>query len=113
MAVSAAAGLMLAAEPVLIETPVEIARHKQVQPAVVVVIEEARARAPAPGCHAGPRGGIGESAIAVVAVERVSAISGDVQVSEPVIVETAGGDTHSVAILRHPGQARLFRYVSE
>src|SRR5437879_12975994 len=110
MAVGAAAGLMLAAEPVLIETPVQVARHKQVQPAVVVVVEEARARAPAPGCQAGPRSDIGESAITVVAVKRVSAISGDVQVSEPVIVKIAGGDTHSVAILRPPCHARLCRY---
>src|SRR4029453_15378166 len=57
MTVGAIAGLLLAAIAVLLKAPVEIAGHEQVEPAVVVVVEEAGAGAPSAGGAAGTRGG--------------------------------------------------------
>ncbi len=49
MAVSLVTGFPLAAVNVLLEGPIQIAAHEQVELAVVVVVEEARARAPTGG----------------------------------------------------------------
>ena len=61
MAVGAAAGLVLAAEAVLVEAPLQITRHEQVEPAVIVEVEEPGAGAPSAGRDAGPRGDVAKT----------------------------------------------------
>src|SRR6185436_20396485 len=68
VAVRAVAGLLLAAVAVPLEAPQDVTRDEQVEAAVVVVVEEPRARAPTRAAHAGPGGDVGEGAVAVVAV---------------------------------------------
>ena len=54
-----------------------------------------------------------ERAVAVVVVERVAAVVGDVEVLEAVVVVVADRDAHAVAVLRHAGEAGLLRDVGE
>src|SRR6266567_243676 len=113
MTVCAPARFVLTAETIAVKIPFEIARHKKVQLAVVVVIEETGAGAPAGGSDTSARGDIGKRSVAVVVVERVAAVAGDVYVLKAVVIEIADGDTHSVAILRHAGEAGFFGDVGE
>ena len=113
VAVGAVARLLLAAVAVVLEAPLHVARDEQIELAVVVVVEEPGARAPAAGRHAGPRGDVGERAVAVVAVERVAAVARDVEVGEAVVVVVADRHAHAVVVLRHPGQPRLLGDVGE
>lgn len=78
------------------EAPIQIARDKQVQMAVPVIVEEAGRSRPSPSRDAGSVRDVGKGAVPVVAVERTARIARDVQVHEPVVVKIARGDTHPV-----------------
>ena len=99
MAIRTVAGLLLSAIPIGLEGPVHVARDEQVELSVVVGIEETGARTPAAAAHARARGHVGESAISVVAVQRVAAESGEVQILEAVVVVVADRDAHAVEVL--------------
>ena len=113
MTVGAVAGLLLPAIAVVLERPVEIAGDEQIEPAVVVVIEEAGARAPSAGGDAGLPGDVGERAVPVVAIERVAAVARDVEIREAVVVVVSHRDAHAVMVLWHSGETGLLRHVDE
>ena len=72
MTIGAVAGLLLAAVAIRSEAPFDVARDEQIEPAVVVVVEEAGAGAPAACRDAGALRHVGERAVAIVAIERVA-----------------------------------------
>src|SRR6185295_4995664 len=109
----AVTGLLLAAIPVRLERPLHVPGDEQVEPSVVVVVEEARARAPAGAADAGAGGDVTEGAVAVVAVEGVATVTGDVEVLEAVVVVVARGHAHAVDVLRHSREPRPLRDVLE
>ena len=113
MTVGAVTGLLLPAIPVGPEAPIHVASDEEVEPAVVVVVEEPGARAPSAGRHTGAFRDVGERAVAIVAIERVSAVVGDVEVCEAVVVVVADRDAHAVVVLRHAGETGLLRDVDE
>src|SRR5205085_2816030 len=105
MAVGAVTGLLLAAAAVGGERPGHVARDEQVEQAVVVVVEEAGAGAPAAAANARPLRHVRKGAVAVVAIQRVAAIARQVQVGVTVVVVVGGGDAHAVGGLIAAGQA--------
>src|SRR6266849_3352875 len=80
---------------------------------VVVVVEEAGGNRPAPDGYSRLFSDIGEGAVAVVVIEDVLSVVGDVQVGIPVVVVVTHGDAHAVVAVSHTGETRCFRDVGE
>jgi hypothetical protein len=59
---------------------VDEATDEQIEPSIIVVVEPDRARCPAQSGHSCMLGDVGESAIAVVAIENAASILRDVQI---------------------------------
>ena len=93
--------------------PVHVARDEEVEPAVVVVVQESGAGAPLSRSHSGDFRHVDERAVPVVTIERVSAVVGDVDVCEAVVVVVADRDAHAVVVLRHAGETGLLRHVGK
>ena len=87
--------------------PVAVVRNKQIEPAVVVVVNPCRRHRPQLAAlrvcasNAGGRGHVGEGAIAVVPVERVAVHAHNVQILQPIVVVVAHCDAHLVAAPLH------------
>src|SRR5882762_3417993 len=113
MTIGAVTRSALAAVAVGAKSPIDVTGHEQVELAVIVVVEESGARAPPAGGDSGRFRDVGERAISVVVVQRVAAVVGHVDIFEAVVVIVAHGDAHSVVVLRHSGEARLFRDVGK
>ena len=70
VAVRTVTGTLLAAPYVIVRGPFDVVRHQQVEPAILVVIEPARAGRPSAVVNdTGFRSDIGESSIAIVVIE--------------------------------------------
>ena len=76
--VGTVACLSLSTPDILVEIPVQVARHDQVQKTVPVIVHEAGAGGPAAAADAGLCRHIRESAVAVVVVQNILAKVGDV-----------------------------------
>ena len=113
MTVSAIPRLGFPTVPVDTKGPVHVAGDEEVEPAVVVVVQEPGAGAPLSRSHSGGFRHVRERAVPVVTVERVSAEVGDVDVCEAVVVVVADRDAHAVVVLRHAGEASLLRHVGK
>ena len=114
MAIGAIAWLLLAAVAVGLKAPLHVARDEQIELAVVVVVEEPRARAPPASRDTPARlGHVGERAVAVVVIQRVAAVIRHVEIFEAVVVVVAHRDAHAVLVLRHAGESRLLRDIDE
>ena len=75
MAIRPVARTSLPAVAVSLESPIHVARDEDVQLAIIVVIEETRARTPAAGGDPGFLCDIGERTICVLMVEPVPELS--------------------------------------
>src|SRR5205085_6537704 len=87
VAVSAAPGPDHSAKAMVRETPFQIPGDEQIEPAVIVVVEEPGAGAPARGSDARPCRHVSEGAVAVIVIQRIGAVSGHVDTFKTVIVE--------------------------
>ena len=94
--VGAVAWLVLAAMAVLLEAPLQIAGHEQIEAAVVVVVEEPGAGAPSVSRDPCTGRDVGERAVSLVAIEPVAAIAGDVEIREAVVVVVADRRAHPI-----------------
>ena len=56
---------------------------------------------------------VGKCAVAVVAIQRIAAVGGDIDILVAVVIVVADGDAHAVAVLRHAGETSLFSHVGE
>ena len=72
MAVSAIAGLVLAAKNVGAEVPFQVAGNDQIEAAVAIIVDKTRARAPTAAAHAGLCSNVGKGAVAVIVIKNVS-----------------------------------------
>src|SRR5262249_20599853 len=70
---------------------------EEIGPAVAVIVEERRRRAPAGVAGAGPGRDIAEGAIAIVVPQLVLVEVHEIQVDETIAVIVAGCDAHAVA----------------
>src|SRR5271170_4653863 len=86
----------IAANLAVLRVPEHVARDEQVEVAVVIVINEAGGTAPAARLHACFGSYVGESAVAIIVVERIFSVVGYVEVGEAVIVVIADRHTHAV-----------------
>ena len=100
--------LAMLSAPDVVEVPLDVSQHHQVQKTVVVQIHPRRAGGPAAPSDTGLLRDVGEGAIAIVVVELIAPISGHIQIFEAVIVIIADRHTHPVS---RALQAGLFRYV--
>ena len=96
MTVGLISGLLFAARDALLKGPAEIPADEQIEFAVIVVVEEARARAPARRRYACLGGHILERAVAPVPVQHIAAIGRQIQIFKAVVIEVADGDPHRV-----------------
>ena len=102
-----------AAKDIMGGVPIEIPGDKEIQLAVVIVIEESRGRGPAAGCDACMRSYIRKCAVAVVVVQDVAAVAGDIEIGKAVVVVIAGGHAHPVVGFAGPRKPRLGSDVGE
>src|ERR1700722_3433795 len=103
-----AVGFSLATDPLI--GVVGKFTDKQVQLAIVVVIEPKRAASPLRGLDAARRGHIGKGTVSVVVIENRLADAGDEDVQIPVMVIVGDSDAHAKKGGIDPG---LLRYVAE
>src|SRR5207248_8340717 len=87
-------GLVAAERMRLVERPVAVARDVKVEPAVTVIVEERRRRRPGSAFRPEVWGGA-ERAVALVEIEHIRPVVGQVEVGEAVVVDVA--DRHAVA----------------
>src|SRR5215831_6422170 len=92
------------------KVPLEVTRHKEIQVAVVVVIDKARTHVPAVGSDAASSRHVGECPVTVIVIEDALPKVGDKQVGETVVIVISDGHTHAVTLPFHAG---LFCYVCE
>ena len=109
-AVVAPTELVVAAETIGRQREIDEAAQKQIELAIVVVVEPDRARGPARGLEPGPLGDVGERTVAVVVIQRALAVRRHEQIGIAVIVVVADCSAHTEGAARH---ARLLRDVSE
>ena len=96
-----AAILLVAAEGgQVVHIEMHVARNVEVHEAVAIVVGPGGSGAEAAGGHAGFVGDVFKFAIAQVAVERVAAETGDVDVRQTVVVEVGDGHAHAPAFAR-------------
>ena len=100
---------------VLGERPLEVVGDEEVQPAVVVEIQEGRARLQGVARHrdARPGGHVGEAPVAFVVVEHVVAVVRDQDVHVAVVVVIPDGHPLGVALDARAAQSRLEGHVDE
>src|SRR5260221_1923366 len=100
-AVVALAGAFIAAKFAFGFIEVDETANEQIEFAVIVVVKPDGAGRPTRGGEAGFFGNVGESAVAIVAIENVAAILGNVEIGEAVPVVISDCNTHSVAATRY------------
>ena len=74
---------------------------KQVEPAVIVVVEPHRARAPTRRRNAGLLRHIRECAVAVIAVQNIASTLRHIKVRKAIAVVVPHRDAHAIAAARH------------
>ena len=87
----------------LLRIDVDVTGHEQVEPAIRVVVAEARAGRPASGPDAHALGDVGERAVVVVAIETVGSVVRDVQIRPAVVVDVAGRHAEAPPSVGHAG----------
>src|SRR5580704_2667523 len=95
--------LQVAAEFVLGFVEVDEAADKEIEAAVVVVVEPDGAGAPAAGGDAGFGGDVGESTVAVVVIEDARGVLRHVNIRKAVAIVVANGDAHAVGVATDAG----------
>ena len=88
----------------VVHIEMNVARNVQVDEPVAIVVGPGRAGAEAAGGDSGFFGDIFESAIAQVAIKRVAAEAGDVDVRQAVVVEVGDSHAHAPAFAGQSGQ---------
>src|SRR5580658_5935983 len=86
----------VAADFAVLRVPEHVTRDEKIEMAVVIVIEEAGRAAPASGRYARFGRYIRESPVAIIVIERIFSVVGDVEVGIAVIVVIADGHSHAV-----------------
>ena len=80
----------------MFEVPLHVTGDKQIQPAVIVVVEKTGRHRPSRVGNTGFGSNVAEGAIAAVAIQHVSPVTGDVEVSEAVVIVVRSGYAHAV-----------------
>src|SRR5438067_106149 len=102
-AVVAFAGALVAAEFVLRFVELHEAADKQVEAAVVVVIEPHRTRRPSGAGDSGTCSDVSKRAVAVIAIEKTVPVLRYKKIGKPVSVVIADSDSHTISAGRDPG----------
>src|SRR5258706_1765502 len=98
---------------VMVGIPFHVSSDEEIEMAVIIEIEKARGDRPAAGRYSSFLGHIRESAVAIVVVQDILAVAGDVEIGETVIVIVAHGDAHAVVAVAGGGKARGLSNVRE
>src|SRR5260370_24334297 len=98
---------------VMVRIQFHVSSDEEIKMAVVIVIQKARGNRPAAGGYSSSLGYIRESAVAIVVVQDIFAVAGDVEIGETVIVIVAHGDAHAVVAVAGGGKARGLSNVRE
>src|ERR1700678_3682948 len=103
----------LAADLAGLGVPQHVPGNEQIQVAIVVVIEEPRRTGPATGRYAGFGSDVGEGAIAIIVIQDVFSVAGDVEIGKAVVIVVADRDADAVIAIASVGQARFLGDVGE
>ena len=90
---------------------IDVAADEQIEVAVAIIVQPGGTAAPGTGGHGGAGGDIREGPVALIAIELIAAVAGDVDVEEAVVIVVAHGDTggeHAIA-----GETGFGRYIFE
>src|SRR5258708_31490250 len=98
---------------VMVGIPFHVSSDKKIEMAVIIEIEKARGDRPPAGRYSSFLGHIRESAVAIVVVQDIFAVAGDVKIGEAVIVIVAHGHAHAVVAVAGGGKARGLSNVHE
>jgi hypothetical protein len=94
------------AAPDIAEVPLQIAEHDQIEQAVIIQIHPSRAGGPSAAADPRLFRHIAESAVAIVVIKLVTAVSGDIEIFIAIVVIVAHGDAHAKTHARKPGFLR-------
>src|SRR5207249_1441294 len=87
----------------LVHIDMNVARDKQIDVAVAVVVSPCGSQAQAAAPDSCLVGNVFKLAVPEIVIERVSAVSGDVKVRQSVVVEVGHGHAHPPALAGQPG----------
>ena len=104
------AGLLIAAKFVLGLVEIDEAADKEVQLAVIVVVEPDRARSPSGSGKACFASDVGKRAVAIIMIKNDAVILGDKKIGETVAVVVPDGNSHPIA---KTGNASPFGHVGK
>src|ERR1700722_5832739 len=93
--------------------PQHVAGPEKIQGAIVVGGEEAGRTGPTSGRYTGFGGDVGKGAIAVVVIQHVFSVAGDVKIRKAVVIVVADRDADSVIAVAGAGEAGFLGHVSE
>ena len=93
--------------------PFHVPSHKEIEMAVVIVIEEARGNRPAAARHACFFGDIGKGSVAIVVVQDIFSIARHEEVSKTIVIIVSDCHTHAVIARTCSRQACGFGDVGE
>src|SRR5947208_4722081 len=80
-----------------IEVPFNITRHEKIEPAITIVINPAGAGGPAAATYRCFCRDVSEGSVAVVVIQIITTVAGDIKISMTVVVIVGRGDSHAVA----------------
>src|SRR5207244_4777244 len=113
MAVSTISRPLLSAKAVGFEAPVHITCDEEIELAVVVVIEEPCAGAPAACTDSGFSGHVSKRSVSIVVIQGVSSIPCYIDIFETIVVVVSDSDTHAIEALRSTAHARTYGHIGE
>src|SRR4030095_171263 len=90
-------------ESAAVEIPIQVAQHQEIEPPIAIIVK--------PACACGPTGWIDtcllgdvlKGPIGLVSIESRTAISGDIEIDETIVVEITGSHAHRVSSATDPG----------
>src|SRR5262249_32056068 len=95
------------AENVMFDVPIEIPGDKQIEFAVVIVIEKSCRSRPAASFHTCQRRHVGECPITIIVIEHVTTVTGEVDIRKPVVIIIPRRNAHAIVRLARAGESRL------
>src|SRR5690348_10635386 len=106
MAVGTIAFAPVTAPDVLVEIPLDVSGHDEIEPAIPIEIDPARTRRPASSGDTCLFRYVCECPITVVVIQDVSPQIGDIDIRATIIVVVADGDSHAVESAQHSSLLR-------
>src|SRR5262249_34594680 len=104
---------VFSADAVGLEAPIEIASHEKIKLAIVIVVKKSCACAPTARANSRLLSHISEGAIAIVVIQDIAAISGDINILKAVVVIISNRNSHAVIAFTYSVETGALGHVSK